>query len=144
MLAPFGSLAEDEVDSVPCVPEVVHHAPHIGILKAVLSVLKLSLARAEREDYRTSAVVDGLAYHLNLVSVVRTAQVVDFDKVDSPFGIELEDAVVVHLSVLVVADGEVVLEPSALWCCAFVDAAPRSVFAALELVGRWIVEDVLR
>ena len=38
VLAPCISFGKDGINGTPAVPEVVHHAPHIGILQTLLGV----------------------------------------------------------------------------------------------------------
>ena len=93
----------------PVVPQVIHHTPHIGILKAVGGILVHGLARAYRQYYRTACLVYSLSDHTQLVGMERTREVVDLDEVDTPRGVEVHDTVVVQLSILVVTDCKVIL-----------------------------------
>ena len=120
----------------PVVPQVVHHAPHVGILQALLGILILRLARRQRQHDGSAALVDGLAYHVYLVGIERARHVVHLDEVDAPLGIEVYDAVVVQLAVLIVAHQQVVLQPRAGRRRAVVHLAPGRRLAALQLVRR--------
>ena len=111
--APGMGLVEHGVHVAPVVPEVVHHAPHVGVGKAFLGVGVLGLAGTDGEHDGTARLVDGAAYHVQLVGVERTGKVVNLDEIDTPLGVEVHDAVVVELSPFIVAHQEVVLQPCA-------------------------------
>ena len=95
VFAPFICLVEYGVHGAPVIPQVVHHAPHVGVVKALLGILILCFARREGEHDGAACLIDGMTYHVYLVGVERTTEVVDFQEVDTPLGIEVHDAVVV-------------------------------------------------
>ena len=97
ILVPVLCQTEYGCDVAPFVPKVVHHAPHVGMLLATLPFIKRCGTRAHTHHDRTSALVDGVADETYLSVVVRSAEVVNLDEIDSPFRIELEDGVVVVL-----------------------------------------------
>ena len=132
--APEVGFGEDGIDGTPVVPQVVHHAPHVGILKTSVGILELGLARAERENDGPSCLVDSTANHAYLVGIERTREVVDLQEIDTPLGIEVHDAVVVELSELVVAHPQVIAQPSARRCGAIIYRCPWCAFAAFQLI----------
>ena len=64
-------LVEHGIHGAPVVPQVVHHAPHVGIVETFLRILVLRFARREREHDGAARLVDGLADHVNLVGIER-------------------------------------------------------------------------
>ena len=113
VFGPFGGFGKDGGDVIPIVPQVVHHAPLIGQSVTLVVVLILCLAGRERQDDGAAALVNGVANHLNLVRVEWTSDVVHFDEVHTPLGIEVDDAVVVLLSLVGHAHEGIVFEPGA-------------------------------
>ena len=127
VFGPFGSFGKDGGDVIPIVPQVVHHAPLIGQSVTLVVVLILRLAGRERQDDGAAALVNGVANHLNLVRVEWTGDVVHLDEVHTPLGIEVDDAVVVLLSLVGHAHEGIVFEPGAGRSGAVVDLGPCSL-----------------
>src|SRR5699024_10283341 len=84
------------VKKIPSVPEIVGYPPHVGVLLQKLRLRKLCGSGRKTQDHIPAAVLDGGRYKLYLALVpVVAADVVYLDKVNSPLGVQLENAVVV-------------------------------------------------
>ena len=131
---PGMGLVEHGIHGAPVVPQVVHHTPHIGIVETLLSILVLRLAGREREHDGTARLVNGLAYHVNLVGVERTREVIDLQEIHAPLGIEVHDTVIIGLSGLIVLHQQVVLQPCTGRGGAVIHLTPRRRFATFQFV----------
>ena len=95
IFAPFVSLVEHGIHMAPVVPQVVHHTPHVGVRQTFLSILVLGLARRQRQHDGATTLVNGFTYHVYLVGIEWPRHIVNLNKIDTPLGIEVDDAIVV-------------------------------------------------
>ena len=72
---------------------------------------------------------------MNLVCIERAAEVIDLQEIDAPTGIKIHDAVVISLTSCIVANQEIVLQPSAGRRCAVINLVPRCLLATFQLIG---------
>ena len=131
---PGMGFVEHGIHGTPVVPQVIHHAPHIGILQTLSCILVLRLARRERQHDGTVCLVDGLADHVNLIGIERTREVIDLQEIHAPLGIEVHDTVIIGLSGLIVLHQQVVLQPCTGRGGAVIHLTPRRRFATFQFV----------
>src|SRR5664280_564131 len=68
----------------PVVPEITDSTPHICILLNMADPFKRSRSRRHAQNNFSSAPVDSLPDHFNLLSMIRRREIIDFQKIHTP------------------------------------------------------------
>ena len=97
MAGPSFRAGKHIVQKLPPVPEIVGDPPHIAGLPVKARVFSQRGAGADRQHHFPSAASERFADHLQLARLPGhfPADIVQLDKVDFPFGVQRENAVVV-------------------------------------------------
>ena len=115
MVLPQLTAAEHVLQLRPIIPEVAGDPPHVGVFFVVPRLINQGRAWREGEHNRPVLLLDGAGQHLDLVlslirrfpggaDIVGVADIVAFDKVHAPGGVQLYERIIIRLACGAVPD----------------------------------------
>jgi len=81
----------------PVVPKIIDDAPHIGMTADMPGVFNRRLARRGAENHGPAAMIDGMPDHLDFLFMIGTREIIHFNKVNAPGGVQLKQSIIVRL-----------------------------------------------
>ncbi len=130
---PFAGDRDQVSDVVPRIPNIIHHAPHIRMVIEVSRLSDWRLAGRGREDDLPSIPIDCVAEHLNFARVIGgCGKIVALDEVHGPFGVEVDDGVVILLGARATLLNRAIVAQPGAFDLAIADLIARNALCSLD------------
>lgn len=114
MLAHF----EQMFDITPQVPDIIYHAPHISMFLYMGSRFYRCFSGRNAQNNRTSTLVYRITHQFDFTLMIRTAYIIYFHEIHTPFCIHIKNRIIIFLSTRTVCNNRVIItQPTALLVC---------------------------